>query len=172
MHARPAHAESYAQAFGAPVRFGTPHNGIVLHRRWLSVPMRQANPRVSAGFEQHARGLLDKLQHQQGIVGRVREEVATQLAALGGISMEQVAKRLGTSVPTLRRRLEVEGVTFTGLLDDLRRELAERYLRETTKTVSEVALLLGFAHVGAFDRAFKRWTGASPKAYRARLLAS
>jgi AraC-like DNA-binding protein len=168
MHERPDYIDAYKQAFAAPVLFSKPQNAIVFQRSYLAVPMRQANPRISAAFELHARGLLEKLRHQRGIVGRVREEVAMQLAALGAVTMEHVAKRLATSVPTLRRRLEAEAVTFTRVVDDLRRELAEQYLRDPAKTVSEVALLLGFSHVAAFDRAFKRWTGASPTEYRAR----
>jgi AraC-like DNA-binding protein len=66
------------------------------------------------------------------------------------------------SARTLRRRLEEEGTTMQALLDDLRQELASRYLGERKLTQTEVALELGFADARAFRRAFKRWTGKTP----------
>jgi AraC-like DNA-binding protein len=73
------------------------------------------------------------------------------------------------SVATLRRRLEEEGTTFTGLVDEVRRDLAERHLSDPHRTISEVAFMLGFAHAPAFHKAFRRWTGATPSERRARL---
>jgi AraC-like DNA-binding protein len=81
--------------------------------------------------------------------------------------MEVTAQRLAMSVATLRRRLEEEHATFSGIVDELRRQLAEGYLRDDQPTVSEVAFLLGFSDVAAFGRAFKRWHGISPTEFRA-----
>jgi AraC-like DNA-binding protein len=67
---------------------------------------------------------------------------------------------------TLGRRLAEEGTTFSELLDDLRRQLALRYVGTETHGLSEVAFLLGFSDVAAFYRAFKRWTGRTPLQYR------
>ena len=75
---------------------------------------------------------------------------------------------LAMSVPTLRRRLEEEGTTFTELVDELRRDLAERYLRDSRRSISEIATLLGFSHAPAFHKAFRRWKGVTPSAHRAR----
>jgi AraC-like DNA-binding protein len=72
------------------------------------------------------------------------------------------------SVATLRRRLRAENVTFTSLVESVRQEYAERKLREGRANVSEIAYALGFANLGAFTRAFKRWRGAAPSDFRAR----
>jgi AraC-like DNA-binding protein len=73
------------------------------------------------------------------------------------------------SASTLRRRLADEGVTHTELLDDVRRELGEKYLADPRLAISEVAFLLGFSHVTAFYNAFRRWQGLTPAEYRARI---
>lgn len=80
--------------------------------------------------------------------------------------MDRVARDLGLSRQTLYRRLRQEGVTFDQLLDRLRRRLALRMLGQEGLSVKDAAYRLGFADPAAFSRAFKRWTGESPRAYR------
>jgi AraC-like DNA-binding protein len=166
MHERPAHVAAEERALGSPLRFGMPHNGLLLRRERLLVPMRRASPGVAEAFERRARHLVTELEGRAGITGRVRDEVAAQLS-VGSLSMEVTAQRLAMSVATLRRRLEEEHATFSGIVDELRRQLAEGYLRDDQPTVSEVAFLLGFSDVAAFGRAFKRWHGISPTEFRA-----
>ena len=97
---------------------------------------------------------------------------ARHLAA-GDVSMADMARRTAMSVATLRRRLAEEGTSHSQLLDDVRRELAERYLSDRSLAISEVAFLLGFSHVTAFYKAFRRWSrGPTPAAFRAQSLAA
>ncbi len=98
-----------------------------------------------------------------------RSEVERQLEPLlttGAASIDQVARALGSSRQTLYRRLKAEGVTFEQVLDELRRKLALRYMREEGLGVKQAAYRLGFSDPSAFSRAFKRWTGQSPSALR------
>jgi AraC-like DNA-binding protein len=168
MHERPQHAAAYERLGPGKVKFNAPYNTLVLHRSRLATPMLQANPRVARAFEMHAQQLIERLDARNGIVGRVREEVATQLGT-GTVTMHGTARRLAMSVATLRRRLEEQGTTFSSILDDLRKQLAEQYLTEPRSAISEIAFLLGFSDVASFDRAFKRWTGLSPSKFRAAL---
>jgi AraC-like DNA-binding protein len=78
-----------------------------------------------------------------------------------------VSSRLGVPARTLQRRLRSEGTTFAKKTDEVRRQLAERYLADRRTSVAEVAFLLGFSDVSAFHRAFVRWTGQTPSRYRA-----
>jgi AraC-like DNA-binding protein len=148
------------------VTYGAPYNGFVFRRERLSVPLAQSNPRMQNAFELHAKQLLERLKHRAGVAGRVREEVASQLGS-GPVSMESTSRRLAMSVATLRRRLEEEGTTFSEVVEELRKHLAEQYLTEPRPAISEIAFLLGFSDVASFDRAFKRWRGVSPRKFRA-----
>jgi AraC-like DNA-binding protein len=120
---------------------------------------------MQAAFDRYARELLDRA--ALGARSRARDAIVARLGS-GDMCMESVAARLAMSVPTLRRRLEDEGTTFTDLVDDVRRDLAERYLRDPGRSISEIATLLGFAHAPAFHKAFRRWKGVTPSAHRAR----
>jgi AraC-like DNA-binding protein len=98
-----------------------------------------------------------------------RSEVERRLEpmlASGAVRIDEIARELGCSRQTLYRRLKGEGVTFAELLDDLRRRLALRFVREDGLTVKETAFRLGFSDPAAFSRAYKRWTGTSPREAR------
>jgi AraC-like DNA-binding protein len=87
----------------------------------------------------------------------------------GHPSLERVAEHLGLSARTLQRKLQDLGTTHNELVDQIRHELATRYLAEKEMAICEVAYLLGFSEPSSFHRAFKRWTGTTPKDYRLRL---
>ncbi len=88
------------------------------------------------------------------------------LLATGPVRIDRVARELGYSRQTLYRRLKAEGVTFEEVLDRLRHRLALRFVRDQGLPVKEAAWRLGFSDPAAFSRAFKRWTGASPRKAR------
>ncbi len=118
------------------------------------------------------RTLVEREMLRQREVVRQRdglEEIRRELlSAMGPAAptLAQLARRLRVSPRTLQRHLASRGVSFTALLDETRRALAERYLAEADATIGEIAYLLGFSEPGAFTRAFKRWTGHSPAEYR------
>jgi len=95
----------------------------------------------------------------------VQRVLAEELSE-GGPTLEHLAKRLHMSARTLHRRLAAEGTTFRSVVTKLRMELAERALREPHLPIGEIAFRLGFSEPSAFHRAFKRWTGWQPLAYR------
>lgn len=84
----------------------------------------------------------------------------------GDPSLERVADQLGLTPRTLQRKLHEMGTSHNELLDQMRRQLAMRYLREREMAICEVAYLLGFSESSSFHRAFKRWTGVTPKEFR------
>lgn len=95
---------------------------------------------------------------------RVENSIAPLLPH-GEAKIEQIAARLGVSQRTLARRLASERLTFLRILDDLRCDLAKRYLQERELPISEITWLLGYKEPSAFTHAFKRWTGSAPKRY-------
>jgi AraC-like DNA-binding protein len=165
-HGPTSYLGEYARVFATKVTFKAPFNAILLRPERLEAPLRRANPRVSAAFELQVRHLLEKLQENRTVRGRVRELVFAELSR-GNLTMDIVARKLGMSVATLRRRLEEEGTRFSEIVEALREELARQYLREKNHATSEVAFLLGFADVVSFHKAFKRWTGQTPTEFRA-----
>jgi AraC-like DNA-binding protein len=166
MHQAPGDVSVYSAFGGATLRFGMPHNGYVIDKAFLDLPARGANARMHAAFESYARELSER--SALGTRSRVRDAIVERLGT-GEMCMEAVAAALAMSVPTLRRRLEDEGTTFTDLVDDVRRDLADRYLRDPQRSISEIATLLGFAHAPAFHKAFRRWKGVTPSEHRARI---
>ena len=84
----------------------------------------------------------------------------------GKARVAEIASRFGMSPRTLARRLEAEGLTFAGVLIELRADLARRYLQDEDLPVSEIAWLLGYREVSTFTHAFKRWTGKTPRQAR------
>jgi len=145
MHARPRDTVAYARLFRAPFKFGATYNGHVMPREWLERPMLRAQPGLHAAFELHAQACLEKLRAQDGISGRVRSLIVERLRG-GDIDMLSIGRELAMSVATLRRRLEEEGTTHSRILDEVRQDLAKRYLRDPKFAVPEIAFLLGFSH--------------------------
>lgn len=166
VHPRPLYAAEYTRLLHVPVTFGASHNAVVLSRESLTAPMIHGEPNAAKAFARRADTLVVELRETDGIAGRVRDVVARR--GVGDVTMEWTAARLGMSVATLRRRLDGEGTTFSEIIDTVRRSFAERILQEGSLSISEVAYSLGFSSVGAFHRAFKRWTGVAPAAYRSR----
>ena len=95
----------------------------------------------------------------------VEERIEAQIAS-GPVRIDRVARDLGYSRQTLYRRLKAEGATFEDLLDRVRRRLALKFVRDEGMPVKEAAYRLGFSDPSAFSRAFKRWTGSSPRGLR------
>ena len=99
-----------------------------------------------------------------GLVGKVRQVLLANL--MRAISFGEVAKHLNTSVRTLRRKLREEDTSFRNLADELRMQMAIKYLRDTNLTVADIAEALGFSEEANFRHAFRRWTKAAPHQFR------
>jgi AraC-like DNA-binding protein len=100
-----------------------------------------------------------------GSISRDVQRVIVELLPTVTPTERLVAARLSWSTRSLQRRLHEEHTTFRELLAECRREVATETLRSGTHSVSELGHQLGFSHVGAFTRAFKRWTGQTPTSY-------
>jgi AraC-like DNA-binding protein len=102
--------------------------------------------------------------YQPGLA-RTRSVVAA-LALTGAVSLDMAARRLGTSPRTLQRRLNRGGTNFWALVDQSRFEIAGALLGETDLKIREIAARIGYCNPNAFTRAFTRWAGCTPSAYR------
>ncbi|WP_374470430.1 AraC family transcriptional regulator [Phenylobacterium sp.] len=165
-HPDPGYPEDYRRVFEAPVTFGAPRNALRLNPAFLDAPVGRLPVYVFGVLSDRAAALLRKLESAETVRGRV-EALLMPVLHRGDIGMEDVAARLGVSRQTLFRRLRAEGVTFEKVCDELRHRLALHYLANPKVSINEAAYLVGFSEPAAFSRAFKRWTGLSPRAFRA-----
>ena len=165
-HREPGHRAEYDRVFGVPLVFGSHMNALLMDEEFLSVRMLRPNRYVFGVLSEHAESLLRSLEDAKTVRGRV-ESLLMPVLHTGGASMDLIAGKLGLSRPTLFRRLKAEGTTFEQVLDELRHKLALHYLSGGKVSVNETAYLVGFSDPAAFSRAFKRWTGQSPRAMRA-----
>lgn len=163
-HEAPADPSEHERVFRAPVRFRCERPRLVLSRKTWDRPNARPNPGLCAVLEDHAKRLLSEVPHG-GFAEEIRKTTLAQLRG-GTPTLEHVARTLGMSGRTLQRRLREDGTSFADLLDELRRGMAQAYLADPRVSISEVSYLLGFSEQSAFQRAFKRWTGQTPLAFR------
>lgn len=164
-YAPPPHAAEYPELLRIPVRFNAGRNALRIDRFWLETDFDPGNAYIFGIFTGHADALLEELGSAQSVRGKVEAAILPELHK-GSLSMDRVAVALAMSRQTLYRRLKDEGVTFAEVHDDLRQRMARDYLRARKVSVNETAYLLGFSEASSFVRAFKRWTGMSPTAFR------
>jgi AraC-like DNA-binding protein len=165
-HAAPPRTEEHHRLLGPRVRFEQPRDELVLDRAALGSPQAWAEPALGAILEQQLSTQLAALAAvPQGFLDRVRAALAAELPH-GEPALAALAERLRMSPRSLQRRLQQEESSLSSILDRLRADLAVRRLGESHDSITEVAFLLGYSDVSTFHRAFKRWTGLSPAAYR------
>ena len=165
-HAQPGYLDEYERVFEAPLVFGSDRNAILIDEDFLAVKLGPSNRYVFGILSAHAEALLEGLEGSKSTRGRV-ETLLMPVLHTGDANMDGVAGKLGLSRQTLLRKLRAEGTTFAMVLDDLRHRLALHYLSGRKVSVNETAYLVGFSEPAAFSRAFKRWTGSSPRSARA-----
>ncbi len=162
-HPQPADLSAYARVFGGPLQFDAPSLRLTFQQEVLDIPIIDAEPLLRGHLEDRATRLLTELPASR-LGDRIRKLLRDDLSKHG--SLASVARQQKTGARTLQRQLASEGVTFAELLSEVRREEAERLLSLTELSIDECASRCGFAHTSAFRRAFRRWTGGSPAAYR------
>lgn len=167
---RPRHTSPYDAFFGGRVVFGAAENGFLLPYAVADQPLPTANRELAQTFDdilvqQLSRLAGDDLEH------RCRTFLLQELTS-GEPSEERLANALAMSSRTLQRKLCERGQSYRMLLEQTRHELARKYLEDPARSVTEITFLLGFSDQSAFTRAFKRWEGSSPSAYRGVLVAA
>jgi len=164
---RPDDAARFSAYFGCPVAWATPALELAFDVTLLARPLPRSDPRLFGYLARRADALLAALPAEASFADRTRREIGASLVH-GEPRLGDVAKRLAVSERTLHRRLADEDTSFAALVDDARRTRALLLLEDPALSASEIAFLLGYAEPGAFFRAFRRWTGSTPQAWRKR----
>ena len=165
-HARPQDISEHERIFRAPVRFGKPITQLVFDPSMLKTPLVEADLTLGSLLERQAEELLAKSPVREiDFVSQVRQLIRENLSS-GNLRIETICQKLGVSLRTLQRRLEEEGASYQKLLEETRCEMSKFYLQKQEIAICEISCLLGFSQPSAFHRAFRRWTGLTPKAFR------
>ncbi len=153
------------QAFyNAPVLYGKPENALVCPKAPLRETLATANAILARTNDRIIAEYLGQLGGESTVM-RVKTRLIDRLPS-GAVTEEGIAETLHMSLRTLQRKLCEEGTTYKRVLEETRRELAERYIQDASLTLNEITYLLGFSEASSFSRSFKRWTGVPPGLYR------
>ncbi len=164
VHSKPSCSFKYFEYFQSPVLFEASTYSFTLPIEAVDKILPGSNPQLAELNDQVMIQYLANLD-QDHITQKVKATIIDQLPS-GSVTDETVARKLYMSSRKLQRQLQRAGTTFNALLNEIRQDLAQKYLREGDVNITEIAFLLGFSESSAFSRAFKRWMGVSPAKYR------
>jgi AraC-like DNA-binding protein len=165
-HHRSEGTSEMARFVGTKVEFGADTDEFVLNIEARELPLTHSDPYLNKLILRDCEAALaDRKGDVSQLRTRVENAISLQLPH-GRVRAEDIARSLGMSKRTLARKLLDEGLNFTEILQQLRQDLAVRYLNDRKLHISKIAWLLGFNEVSAFTHAFKRWTGKAPRQMR------
>lgn len=166
--AAPPGADQLAATFGCAIDYETPVLEIAFDHALGAHPLLQANTGLNRVLRAYADELLARLPSRGTTIDRAHAAMVREMPHRLP-SIASVATAMKMSVRSLQRRFTDAGTTFNDQLDELRRELALRYLQHASLSIGEIAFLLHFSEVSGFTRAFVRWMNETPSQYRERL---
>jgi AraC-like DNA-binding protein len=156
----------YEETFGCRVAFGQTDNKFIFDAAWLDGTPKFGNVVTYSSVLGLCDQLMEEFRLSVGLAGKVREALLVNLARR--TSFNAVAKHLKMSARTLRRAPQEENTSFREVADELRTQMAIKYLRDTDLTIEEIAVALGFSEAAGFRQAFRRWTKEAPNEFRRR----
>lgn len=164
-HSQPEDITLHKQAFQCPIRFDQPRNALVWPAEMLDEPLVTADPRL---FQALLPGLEEERKRRvadNDLAMRISLAIEADLKG-GKVVLEEVASQLCMSKRTLQRRLSELNVEFNEVVEDVRQAQAIEFVRHSTLSLTEIAMSLGYNEASSFSRAFRRWTGLTPRQYR------
>lgn len=161
---KPRYFKAYHDMFECEVKFSTRHNDMCFDASWLERPLHRANPITAATIRKLCDQFLVEMRTRGGIVSDVYTTITKDLRTYTDV--ETVADAMHMSPRTLSRKLENQGTTFKAILNEVRKQLAIEFLKNTRMSTDEIADRLGFSDSANFRHAFKRWTQRTTGYYR------
>ncbi len=166
-HAAPTDKSKFDAFFKCPIVFSADENRLLFSRQELEVSLPMASPSLARANDQVVIDYIKK--HDKGNIVNAVRGCIIELLPSGEVSQESVARQVNRSSRSLQRKLAEHGTSYKQLYEEIRKELAMQYLKETNRTISEVTYLLGFSEPSNFARSFKRWCGTTPNEYQSNL---
>jgi len=164
-HARPQDWQVHGQLFNAPVSFSQAANSILIPKAQVAGKTMPGGDPVLLMLVNDAIRRLGGSHGGGDLLEQVRQAIR-QTLNLGEPALDEIARQVNTSEWSLQRRLREQGVSFSQLVDQVRRDAALWHLRQERLSISDLAVLLGYSETSAFSRAFRRWFGLSPRQWR------
>ncbi|HVZ04435.1 AraC-like transcriptional regulator QhpR [Hyphomicrobium sp.] len=168
-HPKPEAWREHERAFAAQAFFSQPTNAIIFRPQVLKFAMPGADPRLMSAMRLCLQRLSQRNDVRFTVADRVRTAVRARLPE-GFPPIEAVAAELRMPLSAIQRELHYDGLSYSALVENTRRDLALSYIRQRQLSFSEIAFLVGYSELSAFSRAVRRWTGLSPRALRAQLV--
>ncbi len=160
----PSHIQAYQDYFQCEIQFDSPNVVFVIDPDLVDKPLPGASKELAQMHDQTSMQYLERMD-KQDIINRVRTMIVEELSSTA-ITKQRVADKLCMSSRSLQMKLAAKDTSFQEILDSTRHSLALGYMEQSAISITEAAYLLGFSDVSNFTRAFKRWTGKSPRDHR------
>lgn len=164
-HAAPESIDGHQDYFDCPVQFGTDRDALLISIETARKPNKMGDESVVRFFDTHLQAELERLDDEDSLDRQISNHISQSLSE-GVPRISSVAGQFNMSGRTLQRRLSDQGYSFQSLINQTRRQLAQKLLKETGYSLAEVAFMTGFSEQSAFTRAFKRWAGQTPRSFR------
>ncbi|MFC5695472.1 AraC family transcriptional regulator [Pseudomonas sp. GCM10022186] len=164
-HAPPKDLALHREIFRCPIFFNQDCNRLYFSKVILDLPILTANKRLLQALQPFLEEQRKRLSQPANLLADVSQAIAIELRR-GRVGVAQVSESLNMSVRTLQRRLSELDLEFGTLVEDVRRALALEYVSNSNDRLTDIALMLGYNEASSFTRAFRRWTGLTPREYR------
>lgn len=164
-HPAPEVVSDHEDFFGCPIYFSSDRDALLFSHKSLHMPNKLGDSGIVKFFDAHLEAELSLISEDKSLTRRVKMQISQALSE-GIPKISDIAAKLAMSGRTLQRKLSEQGQSFQSLVDDARRELAERLLANSHHSLADIAFLTGFSEQSSFNRAFKRWAGQTPRSYR------
>ncbi len=166
MHPRASQPPELRRFFGPELEFGAVGDDMIFAKSVGESPVVSADPYLNELLVRYCEEAMARRKAARTTFRSTVENAIVPLLPHGEVRAAQIARQLGMSQRTFTRRLAADGLGFSTLMDQLRLDLAQRYFADGEATISQIAWLLGYQDVSAFSKAFRRWTGKSPREAR------
>ena len=164
-HSAPSCLDGHKAYFSCPIYFDSDRDALLVSRESLQTRNYLGDESISKFFDTHLEAEMSKFADNNSLEKQVRIYISRSLSE-GIPTISDVARHFSISGRTLQRRLSELGYSYQALVDESRRQLAQRLLQQTDYSLVEIAFMTGFSEQSAFTRAFKRWAGQTPRSFR------
>lgn len=164
-HSQFAETKRHQKVFGCEVKFEQRANRLHFNKKILAAPIISADPGLLTALKFYLDDRLKVRSEDKNLLAKTRHLITVSLSGEAP-DMKKIASQMGMSIRSLQRKLSEKNIIFSELVDSIRQTIAIDYVHHTDISLTDVALMLGYAELSSFSRAFKRWYGVSPQQAR------